>query len=320
MININGKNYDINISDVIDKIKLSTKYFPYVKSDGDDLLVSCPFHKGGQERHPSMGIALKNIKQNNRIISAGTCHCFTCGYKTISFPKFIGDLFGQNEDYGIKWLQEHYNLTIDNSLNLEPITLSTNKKEILDENILVNYRYYHPYMYKRKLTNEVIQKFDVGYNPATNCITFPVRDIKGNLIGISERNVENKLFNLPKLVDKPVYLLYNVLNEGYDIAFICESQINALTLWTYGYPGVALFGTGSQYQYNILKKCGIKHFVLCFDGDEAGYKGSQKFIKAMPDDCFIEVVNLPLNTDINDLSKEQFEQLYAKRNKNLISI
>lgn len=31
---------------------------------------------------------------------------------------------------------------------------------------LDRYRYIHPYMYKRGMTDDLIEKFDVGYDPA----------------------------------------------------------------------------------------------------------------------------------------------------------
>ena len=37
-------------------------------------------------------------------------------------------------------------------------------------------------MKKRKLTDEVIKKFDIKYDPQTKCIVFPVRDELGKLV------------------------------------------------------------------------------------------------------------------------------------------
>ena len=316
MIEVGTKYLSVNVTDVIDYLKSTTKYFRHInKKDDTNIMVSCPFHKDGQEQHPSMGITLKDTIVNGKVLKTGTSHCFTCGYSTGSFAELVGNIFGGDKAFGEQWLLEKYGGSLsDNEYKLDLLSLDTVKKpKYLDESILQQYRYYHPYMYKRKLTNEIIQKFDIGFNPNTNSITFPIRDIKGGLIGISERNVENKIFNLPHLVDKPVYLLYNVLQENYTEVYVCESQINALTLWTYGYPAVALFGTGSSYQYDILNKCGIRHFILCFDGDNAGYKGSVRFKENINPYCIVETVNLPLNKDVNDLSREEFETLLKNK-------
>ena len=57
-----------------------------------------------------------------------------------------------------------------------------------------------------------------------------------------------------------------------------------------------------------MKKSGIRNYILVFDGDEAGQRGAIRFRKNMPDDVFITEVHLPAGKDVNDLSKEEFEQ------------
>ena len=60
---------------------------------------------------------------------------------------------------------------------------------------------------------------------------------------------------------------------------IIESQLDALKCWTWGIPAVALFGTGSKKQYQILNKSGIRFYHLAFDGDLAGQHGAKRFIE-----------------------------------------
>lgn len=75
------------------------------------------------------------------------------------------------------------------------------------------------------------------------------------------------------------------------------------------YPAVALLGTGSKYQYEILRKTSIHNYILCLDGDDAGRKGTSRFIKSMNSDVFVAVKQIPEGKDVNDLTKEEFEQL-----------
>lgn len=256
---------------------------------------------------------------NGNVVLAGSCHCFTCGYSSNNIAKLIADIYQQDISFGERWLLERYDTAfIEQELNLPEINLSNTNIAYMEESELDKYRYYHPYMYKRKLTNEIIEKFDIGYDKDSNSITFPVRDIKGNLLFITRRNVDKKIFIIPKLVEKPVYLLYNIIHEGYDTIYVCESQINALTMWRYGYPAVALFGTGTDYQYKILASCGIKHFVLCFDGDQAGRKGADRFISNMPSDCLIDIVTVPWNTDINSLEENVVKKLISESKGDII--
>lgn len=280
------------------------------RDDGEHIMCTCPFHADGKERHPSFGIASNDIVKPNKIVPAGSCHCFTCGYKG-SLAQMVADCMNTDLSKGEDWLIHNYgDIWVEKDLNLLPIVIDKGTDTYMSEDELSKYRFFHPYMKQRKLTEEVVRKFDVGYDKETNSLTFPVRDIHGNLLFITRRNVSNKTFLIPKLVDKPVYLLYNVIKDGNDVAFICESQINALTLWTWGYPGVALFGTGTQYQYDILKKSGIRNFVLCFDGDMAGRKGAARFKEYFKDEpVFIDDIIMPTGLDVNDIKKETFDRL-----------
>ena len=126
---------------------------------------------------------------------------------------------------------------------------------------------------------------------------------------IATRSKMNDWFYIDENSDKPVYLLNTINQYNYKEVYVCESQINALTLWSWGYPAVALFGTGSQYQYDILNRCGIRHYILCFDGDEAGDKGIYRFRKNIRKDVFVSQKVIPNNKDVNDLTKEQFDNL-----------
>lgn len=57
---------------------------------GSDVMVTCPFHKGGHERKPSCGVSLKEKITPDKTYEAGTVHCYTCGY-TADLPTFISD-------------------------------------------------------------------------------------------------------------------------------------------------------------------------------------------------------------------------------------
>ena len=46
-----------------------------------------------------------------------------------------------------------------------------------------------------------------------------------------------------------------------------------------------------------------------FDGDEAGDKGIQKFIKNIRKDVIINIIKLPRGKDVNDLEYNELEKL-----------
>ena len=85
-------------------------------------------------------------------------------------------------------------------------------------------------MFQRKLTDEVIEKFDVGYDPETDALTFPVY-VNGNCLFVAKRKVKYKQFLMPKIEPKPIYGLdYITENE----VVVCESVIDALYVTSLG--------------------------------------------------------------------------------------
>ena len=176
-------------------------------------------------------------------------------------------------------------------------------KTISTEEELDKYRYIHPYLYERGLTDEIIERFDIGYDKARNEITFPVADLYGTVRFIASRSVKNKFFRLPKGEDKPIYQGYRFTSGVYRTAYITESFLNCLSCWKYDKPAMATIGTGNQKQYEILNKLPVREYILAFDPDEAGRKATERFRKNVHGKIIKELV-YPDNRDINDLQEE----------------
>lgn len=293
------------------KIQLQTKnihIIDKIKKGYDYLMITCPFHGNGHERKPSCGISTKATKDK----PSGLVHCFTCGYSA-NLETFISNCFGYNDCglFGREWLLKNY---ISVSINeRQELNLDLNRKkdekpmEYVSEKELEKYRYYHPYMYERNLTNFVLDGFDVGYDMDKEEITFPVRDKDGNTLFIVRRSINGKYYEMPENVVKPIYGIYE-LPEGTKEVIVCESCINALTCYVYGKPAIALLGTGSQHQYELLKRMDCRKFILAFDGDDAGRRATKRFKENVTNKIITSYV-LPEGKDINDLYKDEFDKL-----------
>lgn len=306
---INNKVITAPIIEILKQLKSELKhpYFKNVVSKGKNIVCTCPHHKDGQENHPSCNI-FNDMDDPN--VEYGWVKCFSCGYN-VPLYQMINDCFGEVGDFGKEWLVERFGDTfMTEALILPEITLNKQSSNYQANNYdLSKYDYYHDYMWTRHLTKEVVDKYRIGFDPETNCLTFPVWDENDRLVLLTKRSVSSKHFYIEENKDKPVYLLNFMLKEHKSCLYIAESQINALTLQSWGYPGVALFGTGSEHQYDILRKCGIRNFILCFDGDKAGELGANRFIKNIGNNVFITIKKLPFGKDINDLTKEEFDKL-----------
>lgn len=289
--------------------------FSIVRHNGENLQTNCPFHKGGQERKPSFGINGEKDK----------CHCFSCGWSG-TIEEMISEIFGYQDDgkYGKRWLIKRFNTVeietrpnimegfndrdISNNWNTfnsgrHRVSGIQSDRHFITEEELDKYRYIHPYMYKRGLTDEIIERFDIGYDREQAEITFPVADLSGTVRFIARRSVKSKFFRLPKNLDKPVYLGYKFVTGKYKVAYIVESFLNCLTCWKYGKPAMALIGTGNERQYEILNKLPVRTYILAFDPDEAGRKATERFKKHVHGKIIKELVYTD-NRDINDLQEE----------------
>ena len=299
-----------------------------IKRTGNNIMVCCPFHSEGQERKPSCGIVTVQKKGHD----AGTYHCFSCS-ATGSFEQFVSGCFGvdDNGEFGSNWLMENYvsgdeyeRPDIPMDIGRANVLLSKPKPKYVSEEELASYRFYHPYMWQRKLTPEIVERYDVGYqkdfilvtkgedgkdiiHPPVECLTFPVRDINGNCLFVSRRAIHNKNFFLPLDIEKPVYGVYE-LPKGANDVVICESVFNALTCAAYGVPAVALFGTGADSQYQQLNLLPVRHYILGLDPDKAGAKGTWKLKKHLKHKLLTKLI-IPQGKDINDLSREEFFSL-----------
>ncbi len=294
--------------------------FHIFRNNGDNIQTNCPFHKNGQERKPSFGV-------NGEI---NKCHCFSCGWSG-TIEEMISELYGYQDEgkFGKRWLIKRFNtveietrpnimegfngrnnITIRNINNIHRFKqhIQGDKSseqysgEITEEE-LDKYRYIHPYMYERKLTDEIIERFDIGYDRERKEITFPVRDIEGRCVFVAGRSVERKFFRLPKGIDKPIYCSNEFRDGAYRTAYITESFLNCLTCWKYDKPAMAMIGTGNQKQYEILNKLPVREYILAFDPDEAGRKATERFRKNVRGKIIKELV-YPDNRDINDLQEE----------------
>lgn len=298
------------------------------------IQICCPYHNKGMERRPSAGIRK----------SDGLFHCFAC-QEVHTLPEVITYCFGHYEDvfgkFGWNWLLKNFaiiekeeredvkldfgrnvNISSYNVANMSNIGINLH---YVSEEELERYRYYHPYWKKRGITDEsIIELFDLGYDKTTQSITFPVRDIYGNCLFVARRSVRTKWFNYPEGVQKPLYGLYEIYEElrsiereydtlDYELRMeeiiVCESMIDALTCWQYGKYAVALNGLGNDLQFKQLRELPCRKLILATDNDEAGLKARARIRKNVPNKLITEYVLPEGKKDINELSRQEFENL-----------
>lgn len=310
---INNVPFETDLMSILDELRsqLSANGISLLhtmRDTPDNIQVCCPYHKDGQERRPSAGIKK----------SDGVFHCFTCG-ETHTMQEMISHCFGRYDDivgaFGWEWLLKNF-LTVSVE-ERKPIELNflRNREEkatlYISDDELDKYRVYHPYMWKRKMTPEVVDIFDIGYDEATKSITFPVRDVSGRCLFVARRSVVTKFFNYPSGAEKPVYGLYELSQlENYPKeVIICESMIDAIYFWTVGKYAVALNGLGNELQFKQLKDMRCRKFILCTDSDEAGMKARARIKKNVRNKLITEYILPEGRKDANDCTTEELINL-----------
>lgn len=300
---IDNQIIDSPLLTILKKVRETShnEYLKDMKVRGDNIRITCPFHKNGNENNPSCDV----YQGDDEKLEYGYYKCFTCGEQGPLY-NLIAHCLNKSINYAKDWLIENFSNSITTYKKVLPeIILKKETKKYLDENILDTFQNYHPYMEKRKLTKKIIDMFKIKYDKDTKCLVFPVWDENNNLVMLTRRSVENKRFIIPPDAEKPIYLLNYINRLGIKDVAVTESQINALTLWSIGIPAIALFGTGSKKQYEILNKSGIRTYYLFFDGDEAGDKGRTRFLKNIRNDVIVSTAILPRGKDVNDLSEQE---------------
>jgi len=328
----------MDVTKILEKLS-QLGYVRLNKIVGNYYSVYCPFHNNGNEKKPSCGVLLREEYRNGQRYPEGWWHCFSCG-AAYTMPQAISEILKSRSisQSGLDWLKQNIPDFQEYEIDLlipQDLMMATSNNFALNyirskqgqevsyvsEEELASYRYTVPYMYERKLTDEIIEKYDIGVDlkwvpPGRNkpvpCITFPVRDKQGRTLFFCRRSIQGKLYNYPQGVTKPVYGI-DMIPQGCKSVIIMESCINALTAEVYGYDAVALLGTGNSYQMKQLRELGVSEYVICTDGDDAGRRAAEKLKNALRSVALVWVMPMPDGKDANDLTKEEFDQIYSMR-------
>lgn len=333
MIKINDIYFACELHDILVKLQMElhasgSRYLAKMKIGPTHIQVTCPYHSDGVERKPSAGIRKED----------GLLHCFACG-EVHSLPEVISHCFEKDDGgvYGMQWLLRNFSATAREENRNVKFDISRNKKtsdnngmairsnNYISDEELEKYRYVHPYMYARGLTDEVIELFDIGYDRDMQAITFPVRDIHGNCLFIARRSVKTKFFSYPEGVEKPLYGLYELYTYAFSgvkkqpfwhidgvpqEVIVCESMLDALSFWTVGKYAVALNGLGNELQFKQLRQLPCREIILATDMDERGMAARDRIRENMQNIKIVGEYFFPKGCkDANDCTKEQLKNL-----------
>ena len=173
---------------------------------------------------------------------------------------------------------------------------------------------------KDLIKSGIVNANDNGlYDVYRDRIMFPLQDINGNVIGYNGRaykgNIVNRYVNSKETeIFKKRDYIYNFhraresAKEKNEI-IIMEGPMDVIRASTIGIDNVvATLGTSfSSSQANLIKRLS-NNVILCFDGDDAGLKGTKSAILELQKiDINPKIVRLP-----DDLDPDEYIKKYGK--------
>lgn len=275
-----------------DILTIAQQHLHKVKKTGNqNVMAICPFHlkNGMPERDPSFCLSL----------TSGLWICFSC--------KRAGNLEMLLHDFGVPGSVIHtqYRYVLEEAAQNRPARFDPLRprciivdvgsgvgleQEPLPESFLGLFDQCPIALLDEGFTQETLAGFDVGFDNAHSRITYPLRDLKGNLLGISGRtvidehprykvyDVEYELWGLPRRDTKKGLILWNahriykeVFNRNDAAIVLVEGFKACMWLVQAGFTHtVALLGLlMSDQQKWILERLGATVYIM-LDNDESG--------------------------------------------------
>jgi hypothetical protein len=320
-----GRPIMVELEDLLEAIKYEARVRGIelrldTLQSSNDIFITCPHlegHGGVPENTPSCSVHKET----------GMVHCFGCGYSD-SMPGMITKIFKLRDKIaGYRWILSKYSIPAKGYRPLIklPKIPRDSQQFFLPEEVLEPYMVDHPYMYRRGLTNDLIDLFDIGYDKHTDSITIPMRDYKGRLLFIKKRPVKKTKFHkyhIDEGIDKKdlvfgLNIIYHNLSKV-KMIYLCEGEFDVISCY-----GAKKYGAGIQGDQLFPEQ--VKQLVrvargipLCIltDNDKAGIKAREKAIPMLRPYFPLYVPEYPSKAykDPNDLYRYGFlEDLPIKR-------
>lgn len=255
-----------------------------INQRGEEIGFSCPFH---DDSSPSCSLNARTRVYN----------CFGCGAKGT-----LVDLVAKLKGYDSNIIQELKKRPQDylSNIDLENFDIVqevkkilrgiVNKKTVLDEKVLDQFRFMIPSMKIRVGNDELLRLFEIGYSKEHNRITLPIRNESGELMAVMGRARGS---NFPKYMtlmpekgifekSKHLYGLHLFRKKPTAFMIICEGHFDVIGFYKAGLEcAVGVMGSFlSKEQKNLVLK-NTDEVIIAMDNDEAGRRATDQIAGAL---------------------------------------
>ena len=277
-----------------------------------DYLIFCPYH--GNHRTPAGEV--DKIK--------GTFYCFSC-HTIADIHEFIMHVSGRTYFEAARYIksksqegsiaQEVAEKLVDKPdyVPFDELLIQRLNKQAIDSARAMSY------FNGRRITEDSVRKFSLGYSVNRDMLTIPVHSPDGIPVGFVGRSVEGKEFkNTPKLPkSKTLFNLHRIKSSN--SVYVVESSFDAIRLDQVGMTAVATLGSNvSNIQIELLRKYFNNIFVIA-DNDEAGGNMKERIVEKLG--SRVSVIQLDKKyKDIGEMEDEDIKSLDFSFDKSIAAM
>ncbi len=283
-----------------------------VSQTESNFMIFCPFHNNS--RTPAGTVSKEK----------GLFHCFGC-QTSKTLIEFVMSVSNRTYFESVRYIKQKDKETdieklVNKKLQVAPEFVKYDEVLIkrLNNQAIESPRAMN-YFYSRRITEESIKKFILGYSDKQDYVTIPVQSPDGMTIGFVGRSIEGKDFkNTPGLQkSKILFNLHRVRSSKF--VYVVESSFDAIRLDQVGFPAVATLGANvSSIQMNLLEKY-FSDVILVADNDEAGAVMVDRILGKIGSK--VAVINIDKKyKDIGEMSDEEIKKLNYKFDNSIVAM
>ena len=284
---------------------IARSFLENVKASGpESLQATCPFHTIGERVTTTFSMSL----------TRGVWFCFSC-HEAGNLQTFLKKLGVPRTLVELKYRYLIEELERSRPALPDPIRTQILSRDPLPEALLGVFDMAPLELLNAGFTEETLRHFDIGYDEKNYRMTFPLRDLHGQLVGISGRTIydeiqprykiydwEYTLWGLPKRETPRAALLWNAHTVYPKIFFVSRPKVILVEgfkacMWVHqaGYKNtIALVGSFLTYEHQwILERMGADVYVF-LDNDPAGWKGRDYIGKTLSKTLTVNIVEFPV--------------------------
>lgn len=163
----------------------------------------------------------------------------------------------------------------------------------------------------RNLRGSTIEAWELGWHPGQRRICIPIRDVDGNLVGVSGRSYDADAKG-PKYLHttgfKRDLVLYgeHKIDKNVRVGYLFEGFFHVMAAWQCGFTNsLARLGTHlSRVQLEKLVSW-FDRLIIVPDGDEPGRNSADTLSWALSSRIVVQVIPMPEGKDADSILPEQ---------------